>query len=32
MLGAHWERHLRQAAELTLERLGHATVVDLLDY
>lgn len=28
---AHWEQHLRSAAELALERLGHATVVDLLD-
>jgi DNA-binding FadR family transcriptional regulator len=28
---AHWERHLLAAAELTLQQLGHATVVDLLD-
>jgi DNA-binding FadR family transcriptional regulator len=29
---AHWEEHLRQAADLALERLGHTTVVDLLDH
>ena len=29
---AHWERHLEQAAELTLQRLGHATIVDLLGW
>jgi GntR family transcriptional regulator, transcriptional repressor for pyruvate dehydrogenase complex len=29
---AHWEQHLRQAADLALERLGHTTVVDLLDH
>jgi DNA-binding FadR family transcriptional regulator len=28
---AHWEGHLQDAAELTLERLGHTTVVELLD-
>jgi DNA-binding FadR family transcriptional regulator len=28
---AHWEQHLREAADLALERLGHATVVDILD-
>ena len=27
-----WERHLREAADLTLERLGPATVIDLLDH
>ena len=27
-----WERHLREAAELTLERLGPATIIDLLDH
>ena len=27
----HWERHLQEAATLTLERLGPATVVELLD-
>jgi DNA-binding FadR family transcriptional regulator len=29
---ALWDRHLREAADLTLERLGHATVVDLLEH
>jgi DNA-binding GntR family transcriptional regulator len=29
---AHWEQHLQQAADLALERLGHTTVVDLLDH
>jgi DNA-binding FadR family transcriptional regulator len=28
---SHWERHLKHAADLALERLGHTTVVDLLD-
>jgi DNA-binding FadR family transcriptional regulator len=27
----HWENHLKRAGELALERLGPATVVDLLD-
>jgi GntR family transcriptional repressor for pyruvate dehydrogenase complex len=27
---AHWQRHLEQAAQLTLKEFGHATVVDLL--
>jgi DNA-binding FadR family transcriptional regulator len=28
----HWERHLREAAALTLERLGPSTIIDLLDH
>jgi GntR family transcriptional regulator, transcriptional repressor for pyruvate dehydrogenase complex len=28
---AHWEQHLHEAAELALQRLGHGTVIDLLD-
>ena len=28
---AHWESHLEHAADLALDRLGHTTVVDLLD-
>ena len=27
---AHWRRHLDEAAEVALERLGPATIVDLL--
>ena len=27
---SHWARHLEHAAELSMEQLGHATVVDLL--
>jgi GntR family transcriptional regulator, transcriptional repressor for pyruvate dehydrogenase complex len=27
-----WERHLREAAELTLDRLGPTTIIDLLDH
>jgi DNA-binding GntR family transcriptional regulator len=27
-----WERHLREAADLTLERLGPTTIIDLLDH
>jgi DNA-binding FadR family transcriptional regulator len=28
---AHWHQHLQEAAQLALDRLGHTTVVDLLD-
>jgi len=27
-----WERHLEEAAALTLEHLGSSTIIDLLDY
>jgi len=28
----HWERHVQEAADLAIERLGPATVIDLLDH